>query len=184
MGCHWLLCIKPEGRFSREWVSSDSAPQSAESVKLVHQHFCLTITTDGGGFVLAESLQEHIVLSVGPSIQMKLYSPSSSLTIFSSFPCCSLVCTSWELCNWILSRGGKNDCWILLRSLSTTSFALVFGKNRHSETKSGFDYAIIWRTSPASQKQSAKLCTGKLTFGTTYYQVLYLAALPLIQWRF
>lgn len=99
MCCQCFLCTKPKGCFSR--ASVQAGPCSVEWVKWAHQHFCLTISSDGRGFVLVETPQGHIVLSVGPVNKMVL-----PIHLPHCFPHLSLIFPGqhfWELCNWIQS---------------------------------------------------------------------------------
>lgn len=89
--------------------------------------------------------------------------PHTTLSLFSpDFPDFPQSAHAWELWNWIFNKRDKNDCWVLV-ALSTIIFALL-DKTRCSERKLVHDYAIIWRTIPASQMQSAKLWLYRQTY--------------------
>lgn len=151
--------------------------ETGTSAFLPHHH------TDGRGFVLAETPQRHMGLCVGPSIQMKWYSPSISLLVFPTFLWFSLVCMFESCATGDKAKGEKMTVGYHfdLRAQPVLSFLInweLWEKTR------------VWLChylkdhSAASQIQNANLWLYRQIYLWHYIQVLYLAALPLIQWKF
>lgn len=98
----WVVtafCVKAQG-MPLQGISSGRTLQCGVS-EIGTSAFCLTISTDGGGFVPVETPQGHIVISMGP--MNKMVFPFHLPHCFPHLPLTFPGLHVWELGNWIQS---------------------------------------------------------------------------------